>query len=354
MTLQSIKVERITVPLKQPFATARRTAYTADILQIVVSDGEGRTGYGEAPNSAMVTGDTLAATEEAILSYIWHSIKGRKIEDESDRKLINSAIQSAIHANNSAKAAIEMALSDLCGQATNINNSNITNNDITISVGDLKTMTASALTAISDGFSVLKIKLGKSPETDAQRLVDLWRNIGNINEGIRLRIDANQGWTPKQAIEIIKEWENSELADAIDLIEQPVAYWDIEGLAEVHKHSPFTIAADESVFTPHDAARVIKANAASVINIKLMKCGGLSVAEEICELCRQNGLECMIGCMLEGNISTAWAAYLAARQPVITRVDLDSPLLLKQGYYIGGPTFGPVISFDDSMARPAL
>jgi len=352
MIPKSINITKVKIPLKKPFSTAKRTAYTADILRIAITDDQGQIGYGEAPASAMTTGETLASIEEAILSYIWPAVEGQQIDEGIDKDIYKS-IHSVMHRNNSAKAAVEMALFDLQGHIK-IGDSSLAS-DITVSVGNLEDMIESAQSAVADGFSVLKIKLGKSPETDAQTLISLWNSLDNPN--IKLRVDANQGWTPSQTMDIIRKWENhkGDLASAIDLIEQPVPYWDIDGLAQVYRSSPFPIAADESVFSPYDALRVIQAQAASVINIKLMKCGGLNAAIEICDICRQHGLECMIGCMLEGNISAAWAAYLAANQDVITRVDLDSPLFLESGHYTGGPAFGSNIIFSScgSMSRPA-
>jgi len=326
--------------------TAIRTVTAVEAVRVTLQDEEGTVGYGEAPATALITGETLASIEEAISAYIKPAIIDQPVDAH-----IGELIQSAIYGNSSAKAAVEMAWQDLRAQKIKSplykifgGNKKFLTNDITISIGSLEDMTHHALTAIADGFSILKIKSGAHPETDAQQIIALWNNIKAYPTS--LRIDANQGWTPRQAINIIRTWEDAGVP--IDLIEQPVPAWDIEGLAAVHHHVNLPIAADESVFSPKDAMKCIQQRAASVINIKLMKTGGIGPALDICTLCRTNGLECMVGCMMEGEIGAAAAVHLAASQSIITRVDIDSPLLCKPGYYTGGPTFcGPAIILTD-------
>ena len=347
MNIHSFDISRIKIPLARPFVTAVRRADAVEAVRITLRCEDGICGLGEAPASALITGETLPSIEEAIKTYIAPAIIGKSAESN-----LNHEIQSAIHGNSSAKAAVEMAFMNLRTQVLGIplyrllgeekKARNLTN-DITISIGSLDSMTADALSAINEGHSILKIKSGSQAETDARQLIGLWQNIRSRQ--VLLRIDANQGWSPSQAIKIIQAWEDASIP--IDIIEQPVPAWDFEGMAEVAAYSSFPVAADESVFSPRDALRCIQMKAAQVINIKLMKCGGLNRAVEICNLCRQNGLECMIGCMLESEISVAAAAHLAASQPVITRVDLDAPLLYAPGFNTGSnPEFcGPSIKF---------
>jgi len=320
-------------------------------------------GFGEAPASALITGETLPSIEEAITAYIGPAIVGRCVDGD-----LGSIIQSSIQGNSSAKAAVEMAWQDLRAQKSNIplyrllteNDSDVKRtlaNDITISAGKLECMTFAAISAIEAGFSMLKIKTGSDPVTDSQNLISLYNNIKNgFDPKNKIRVDANQGWSPRQAIGIIRALEDAGIP--IDLVEQPVPAWDLDGLLEVSSSTSLPIAADESVFSPQDALLCIQKRAAQIINIKLMKSGGIGPALDICGLCRVYGLECMIGCMMEGQLSTAAAAHLAASQPIITRVDLDSPLLCADGFYSGGPAFcGPDIKLSDCPGigtRPIL
>ena len=116
----------------------------------------------------------------------------------------------------------------------------------------------------------------------------------------------------------------------IELIEQPVRAKDLDGLKTITQKSDIPILADESVFTLEDAKKIIESNSADMINIKLMKCGGVTKAIEILEYARENEIECMLGSMLEGPYSINVALHLAmAYEDIIKYVDLDSPLLYK-------------------------
>ncbi|MCL2400217.1 MAG: dipeptide epimerase [Defluviitaleaceae bacterium] len=342
MTIQSFDLDPARIPLKHPFTTAIRTVTAVESVQITLTSSDGVLGYGEAPATAAITGETIPSIKEAVEGYICPAIMGQAVEFDCGQ-----IIQKAIYGNTSAKAAVEMAWQDLRAKKMNIplyqllgKHQKKLSNDITISAGDLDVMTKHAIAAIADGFSVLKLKVGVFPATDAQTIIRFWYNLkesAHPKSEIKLRIDANQGWSTRQAISIIRTWEDNNIP--IDLIEQPTPAWDLDGLAKVQSHTHFPIAADESVFSPIEALRCIQSRAASVINIKLMKTGGISSALDICTLCRIYGVECMIGCMMEGQIGAAAAAHLATSQSIVTRIDIDSPLLCTPGFYTEGPTF---------------
>ena len=148
----------------------------------------------------------------------------------------------------------------------------------------------------------------------------------------RLRIDANQGWSVKDTL-----WISRELASlGVELIEQPVAAGDFDGLQEIRTHSPILIAADESCHGIRDAMRLASMRAADVINIKLMKCGGIYPAIKIAAICEAAGLTCMIGCMGESALGNLAGMHLAAALDIIREVDLDSVYILAQEKVSGG------------------
>ena len=164
-----------------------------------------------------------------------------------------------------------------------------------------------------------------------------------VGPNVKLRVDANQGWEAREAVRIIRAMEDKGLD--LDLVEQPVPAADLDGLEFVTRSVSTPILADEAVFSERDAAEIIRRGAANLINIKLMKTGGIWGALKICRLAEENGVECMIGCMLESRLSVAAAAHLAAGQKIITRADLDGPSLCAIDPYSGGPAFdGPAIA----------
>ena len=152
-----------------------------------------------------------------------------------------------------------------------------------------------------------------------------------------IRIDANQGWTPKEAVRILNGMQECGLD--IEFVEQPVPAHDFDGLKYVTEHSYVPVLADESVFSPEDAMKIMQMRAADLVNIKLMKCGGLYNALKIASAAEVYGVECMIGCMLEAKISVNAAVHLACAKQIITKIDLDGPVLCSEDPILGGALF---------------
>jgi L-alanine-DL-glutamate epimerase-like enolase superfamily enzyme len=158
-----------------------------------------------------------------------------------------------------------------------------------------------------------------------------------VGKEIQIRVDANQGWNAKQSVQIIRAMEDRGLN--IELVEQPVPAHDFKGMQYVTGNVATPILADESVFSAEDAVNLIQNRAADLINIKLMKTGGIYNALKICDIAELYGVECMIGCMLEGKLSVSAAAHLAAAKGIISRADLDGPSLCKTDPFTGGPSY---------------
>ncbi len=338
MKITEVRLGKISVPLRVPFKTAlRRVDSVEDVIVEIVTD-TGHKGYGEAPPTGVITGDTTAAIIGAIRDHISKKIIGLDIDNFED---VIQEVQSSIVHNSSAKAAVDMALYDLYGQLFNIPvyklfggaRKSITT-DITISVNDPDTMAHDAIDAVERGYDTLKVKVGVDPSLDVSRLSAVRNAVGN---NVRIRIDANQAWTPKEAVRILNSMQEKGLN--LELVEQPVKAADIEGLKFVTERSYVPVLADESVFSPEDALKIMQYHAADMINIKLMKCGGLYNALKIIAAAEIYGIECMLGCMLEAKISVNAAVELACAKKIITRIDLDGPVLCSENPIMGGAVF---------------
>ncbi len=338
MKITEVRLGKISVPLRVPFKTAlRRVDSVEDVIVEIVTD-TGHKGYGEAPPTGVITGDTTDAIIGAIRDHISKKIIGLDIDHFED---VIQEVQSSIVHNSSAKAAVDMALYDLYGQLFNIPvyklfggaRKSITT-DITISVNDPETMAHDAINAIERGYDTLKVKVGVDPSLDVSRLSAVRNAVGN---NVRIRIDANQAWTPKEAVRILNSMQEKGLN--LELVEQPVKAADIEGLKFVTERSYVPVLADESVFSPEDALKIMQYHAADMINIKLMKCGGLYNALKIIAAAEIYGIECMLGCMLEAKISVNAAVELACAKKIITRIDLDGPVLCSEDPIMGGAVF---------------
>jgi len=342
MKITDVRLALLRVPLRTPFRTALRTVTQVEDVVVALHTDDGRTGYGSAPATALITGDTHGSVIEAIRRYIGPRLVG---EDVADLNRIGRLVQTALVGNASAKAAVDIALHDLWSQLHDAplyrmlgGGSPSITTDLTISVNDIDTMVADALDALARGFTSLKIKVGKEGATDIARVRAIHAAVG---PRASLRLDANQGWTPKEAVRTLRTLEQAGIV--LDLVEQPVKAHDLDGMRYVTGHVDTPVMADESVFGPRDAIDLIRMGAADIINIKLMKAGGITNALRVADIAAMHDVECMIGCMLESSIGVAAAVHVAiANADVITRIDLDGPSLC-----VFDPVRGGVM-FDDA------
>ena len=339
MKITDIQFGMLRVPLKTPFKTALRTVDAVEDIVVMINTDTGHVGYGEAPATAVITGDTHGSIVEAIRHYISPRIIGAEIANLNH---ITQLIQTAMEKNSSAKAAVEIAVYDLFGQLYDAplyrllgGGDPVITTDITISVDTIDKMVADSIDAVDRGFDSLKIKVGKDIGVDVERVKAIYAAV----EGrALLRLDANQGWTAKQAVYALNLLEDAGVR--LELVEQPVKAQDLDGMKYVTERVQTPIMADESVFGPTEVVELIRMRAADIINIKLMKTAGISNAIRIADICAMYQVECMIGCMLESSISVAAAVHVAvAKAGVITKVDLDGPSLCAFNPVDGGVIF---------------
>lgn len=338
MKITNIRIGEVNVPLVTPFKTALRTVNSVNDIVIIVETDTDQIGFGEAPPTAVITGDTKGSIVSAIRDFIAPAITGMDIEDIDG---IMKKMHSCILKNTSAKAAVDMAVYDL--YAKNLKkplykilggNSSEVETDLTISVNSIDEMVTDSKKAVEQGFRIIKTKVGKEGLADVARVEAIRKAVG---PDVKIRVDANQGWSAKEAVRIICEMEDRGLD--IELVEQPVNAHDLEGMKFVTANVSTPILADESVFSTEDAVKIILEKGADLINIKLMKTGGIYEALKICALAETYRMDCMIGCMLESKIAVSAAAHLAAAKGVITKADLDGPSLCLTDPYTGGPVF---------------
>lgn len=335
--IKDILIGKVVIPLKNPFITALRTVNVDEEIVIKILADDGNIGYGSATSTAVITGDIENSIVSAI-KYITPMLIDMEIENlDKVMEVINKSIVN----NTSAKAALDMAIYDLFCKRYKIplykllggyDNSIAT--DITISLNSAEKMVTESLNAIRNGYDKLKIKVGLNPDEDILRIQSIFKAVPS---NITIRIDANQGWTPKQAVRVINKLK--ELNLNIELVEQPVKGWDIDGLKFVTDNVDIDILADESVFNKYQAFQVIKNRSCDLINIKLMKCGGIYNALNIYNMCETVGIDCMMGCMIESKIGITAAASLAVAKRNITKADLDTMLLFSEDPVVGGAVF---------------
>ncbi|GAA0126473.1 dipeptide epimerase [Clostridium sp. CTA-19] len=340
MKIKEIKIGKIDIPLKRKYKLPTREITTSEEVVIKIITDTGEIGYGSAAPAPMVTGETENSIIGAI-RYIEDYIKGMEI---SSLESIIATMEKVIRRNPSAKAAIDIALYDLAGKKYNEplykflgGNTNFTITDTTIMNDSIENMAKNSLEAMLNGYADLKIKLGYgSFEKDIEILQAIKKSI---RKSARIRIDGSGAWSAKEAIKIIRKCE--EIGLDIDFVEQPVKYWDIEGLKQVKDSVDTMILADESVFgySSAEAFRVIKNRTCDYINLKLMKSGGIHNAIKIYNMAETMDIKCMMGCMIESKIGITAAASMAMAKDNMITSDLDTMLIFEEDPIVGGATF---------------
>ncbi len=326
LNITGIKIEDKKFPLKVPFVTALRRVDTIEGIHITITTDGGLEGHGAAAPTAPITGDTAASIKEAV-AIIEKKIVGRAVDGLTT---LSAAAAKAIVGNTSAKAAVDMALYDLFARKANLplyaflgGSRKPLSTDLTISLRDTAAMTADAVRAEANGMTALKIKLGQSVEDDFARIVSIRKAVK-----ASLRVDANQGWSARDALRFMDTCAKAGIE--LDFLEQPVPRTDIEGLRFIKDRIPCPLVADESVFSPMDALKVAEARAADIVNVKLMKCGGISSALEIAAIAKTCGMGLMFGCMAESPIGISAVVHLASALENVAYLDADVPFLLDE------------------------
>jgi len=315
----------------------RQVTSAEDIVVKVIAD-TGEVGYGNAPPTAVITGDSQDSIVAAIRDTLGPKIIGMPVDNLEG---IMAILDAGMLHNHSAKAALDIAVHDLFGQRFGLPLYKLfggfrssLETDLTISLNAPEEMVRDALKAVAQGYTALKLKVGNDLALDAKRVQAIRDAVGRH---ISIRLDANQGWGAKEAVRIIRRFESDGLD--IELIEQPVKAHDFEGLKYVTDRVATDIMADESAFGPFEVFQLLSLRACDLINIKLMKAGGLHNALKIAHFAETMDVQCMIGCMLECKIGITAAASLAAGKGIITRTDLDAAVLLAEDPVVGGVSF---------------
>jgi len=313
MIIKDIQTEIRYIKLKTPFITSLRKVEEVEFVRVSISCNDGSVGFGEAPSTYAITKEDIHTISSTIKSLT------PKLLSLTPKEALDTLHKLDI--GSSAKACVDMALLAL-DDFFHIEDNRPIKTDITISLNNEEKMLQDAQDAFDNGMDILKIKLG----SDIRHAISVTKELSTTLPSAKLLIDANQAWSLKDSLYYIDSTKKCKL----ELIEQPVLAKNLEELKTISQYSDIPILADEAVFNLDDVKKVYKNRYADMINIKLMKCGGITPAIKILEFAREHDIKCMLGSMLEGGVSINAALYLAFNyRDVIKFVDLDSPLLYK-------------------------
>ena len=322
MEILKIEVYKYSIPMV-PFTIATGTMHFAQNILIRIHTNTGHIGVGECSAFPMIVGETQATCYEMAKDFaaIWKHKNALDI----DARLAELDLFTA--RNYTAKSAFDMALYDLAAKNAGLplyaylgGVKKEIESDLTIGIDTPENMAETAAKFVADGVRMIKVKLGKDPATDIARIQKIRAAVG---PGIILRIDANQGWSYDDAFTALTGLG----AYDIQFCEQPMRSFNDHLLPALCTISPIAIMADESVYTHHDAERIIANKACASINIKLAKSGGIKEALAINKVAEVAGIPCMMGGMLESRLALSAKVHLAMSLDNIKYYDLDTCLL---------------------------
>ena len=327
MRIVSVRAQPWTLPLVAPFVIAARRAQDARNVRIRVETEAGGGGDGASCPVGYVTGESIESVGDALgaVSSRFEGLATHRLQP------LLALAEDLLHDAPAARAGLEMALYDAWARHWHLPlwqhfggaRTRVTT-DLTIPLVTPEEGAALAGAAWADGFRSLKIKVGdpSGHAADLARIAAIVRAV----PGVRLRVDANQAFSPDAAVTFAHAL--AAMGATVDLLEQPVAADDVSGLKYVHERAGMPVFADEAARTVPEVLRLLREDAVDGVNVKLMK-SGIGGALEIIALCRASGKKLMLGCMLETGLGIAAAAQIAAGTGAFDYLDLDSHRLLR-------------------------
>lgn len=334
MKITSVEAFAVTMRLAEPYAIAYETVDHTTNVFLRIGTHQGPTGLGCAAPDLQVTGETPEQVLRGLTDVVRPAIVG---SDPLRHAMLMERVVKERPVGPSLLAALDMALYDLLGKAAGLPvwrllggyRSRI-KTSVTIGILPEAETLAAARDYVRHGFRCLKLKGGQDVEQDIARVLRVREALG---EGIALRFDANQGFTVEQSLRFVEATRKVKL----ELLEQPTPKGEIDLLGSVTRGAQIPVMADESLMTLRDAFRLARRDLVDMVNVKLMKVGGIAEALKINAVARAAGLEVMVGCMDEAALGIAAGLQFALARPNVVYADLDGHLDL-----VGDPTAGTV------------
>jgi len=323
--MKIVRAEAIPVQLqlKEAFAIANETIEVADNVFIRLETDSGIVGWG-CSTPDMVTSET----KETVLKSF--EVAKRQVIgcDPTRINLLNYALENDLQGNPSVKASVNLAVYDIIGKMAGMPLFRLLGGfrekietSVTIGLNPTDLMVKKAREIVSDGFNIIKIKCGINVEEDIENILAIRDAVGST---IKLRLDANEGYSVEEALRMIKVIE--EKGADIELLEQPTKASHLYSLKEVTHQSPVPIMADETALTLKDSVKLLKHESADMINIKLMKIGGVTNAIKANVFAELADVPIMVGCMNESMAAMSAGVHFACAFRNVKYADLDSAL----------------------------
>ncbi|WJY26459.1 mandelate racemase/muconate lactonizing enzyme family protein [Sporosarcina trichiuri] len=329
MKITSIEVFAVRLPLKTPFIISYHTYKDMPSIFVKLHTDTGLTGYGEGTPDEHVTGETWEGVRAILVNTITPSVIGM---NPFDLERIHDRMDKAIYGATTAKAAIDIACYDLMGKASGQPVFNLLGGRYhdqlefpkVISILPPEEMAAEAKAAVNEGYRILKLKVGTDSQLDIERIRAVRQAVG---DQIAIKVDANQGWeTSAASMQVLDQIKDCR----IDWIEQPVIASDMHGLKEIKQKTAIPVMIDEGLHGQKEMYELTATRSADMMNIKLMKCGGLYRAMQLVHQAELAGFTCQIGSMVESAVASAAGLHLATAKKGIQTNELVGPLMFSK------------------------
>ena len=327
MRITAVETFHVSIPFNVPFVVWRGELASKEHVLVRISTDSALVGWGEAAPFLFYSPETAADVSSFIDDVLASEIIGR---DSADIRAMYQRFDT-LDGHLFAKCAIEMALWDIAGKSACLPLYRLLGGPVrdrvpvttVLHTDDPLEMAKEARALAERGFDSIKIKIGFGPDLDEAMVAAVREAVG---PGVRIRVDAEEHYTVKEALAIGRRLERYDL----ELISQPVARTDWEGMALLRATLATNLLADEGIHSPHDVLTCVRHGAADMVNIKVLKSGGLLPAIDMAGICRAAHLPVMIGSMIESGIGTLFGAHIAAMLPNVFSTELCGTLLLAQ------------------------
>ena len=290
---------------------------------INIETAEGIQGWGTAAPDALVTGESASNILKVFQKEVEPYLLGKDVFEYS--RILNS-LKSSLPGHPGLRAMVDMAIHDIIAQKAGIPLYKLLGGfrdsiptSITIGIMSVKSTLVFAESYIKQGYKILKIKGGNDVLEDIERINRLREVLG---KHIKIRFDANQGYSLQDSLSFLNGVKKAK----VELFEQPTKKSDLEMLKLITQKSDLPVMADESLISLRDAFHLSRNQCTDLINIKLMKTGGILDAMHINSVAKAAGIGAMVGCMDESALGIAAGLHFALSRPNIQYADLDGHL----------------------------